>query len=202
MRIQSYQDLAVRVLATPARLGTTRLVAIDGRAGSGKTSFAARLHTALLNTGTDAALLHTDDLLNGWSHPTGFTDRLHEWVLNPLEKGEEAGYHAYDWHAQRFNPQRTLLGRPQVLIIEGVTSASAQRRPQLSYGVFVHADPQLCLDRGLRRDGDQLRPQWTTWQQQEVVHFADDPTRPDVDLVVSGAPSIAVDMDREFLIED
>nr|WP_245712685.1 hypothetical protein [Micromonospora nigra] len=44
---EAYADLARRVLAGPARLGRTRMVAVDGPSGAGKTVFAARLADAL-----------------------------------------------------------------------------------------------------------------------------------------------------------
>jgi hypothetical protein len=45
--IETYADLARRVLDRPARLGRTRLVAVDGPSGAGKTVFAERLAAAL-----------------------------------------------------------------------------------------------------------------------------------------------------------
>jgi hypothetical protein len=44
--VEAYADLARRVWTRPARLGRTRLVAIDGPSGAGKSVFAARLATA------------------------------------------------------------------------------------------------------------------------------------------------------------
>ena len=66
-RVIAYADLAARVRAVPPRLGPVRLVAVDGGAGSGKTSFAARLAAAL----DGVPVLHTDDFLDGW-RPGGF----------------------------------------------------------------------------------------------------------------------------------
>lgn len=51
--VETYAELAGRILRRPARLGRTRLVAVDGPSGAGKTSFAARLAAALrVATGT------------------------------------------------------------------------------------------------------------------------------------------------------
>jgi hypothetical protein len=46
-RVERYADLAAEIWRRPPRLGTVRLVAVDGPTGSGKTSFAARLAQAL-----------------------------------------------------------------------------------------------------------------------------------------------------------
>jgi hypothetical protein len=42
-RTEAYSALAARVATGRARLGPTRLVAVDGRGGAGKTTFAGRL---------------------------------------------------------------------------------------------------------------------------------------------------------------
>ncbi|MBJ7451459.1 MAG: uridine kinase, partial [Blastococcus sp.] len=56
--------VAAGIMAAGPRLGGTRLVCVDGPAGSGKTTFAGRLAAAL---GDDAELVHMDDLYAGWT---------------------------------------------------------------------------------------------------------------------------------------
>lgn len=53
MRIE---EIAAAVAGSAARLGVTKLVAVDGPGGAGKSSLAAQLATAC-----DATLIHTDD---------------------------------------------------------------------------------------------------------------------------------------------
>jgi hypothetical protein len=58
--------LAARIRALPPAGGLpTRLVAVDGRGAAGKTTFAARLATAL----GGAPVLHTDDVVARVGHP-------------------------------------------------------------------------------------------------------------------------------------
>lgn len=87
--VEAYDRLARRVLAGPARLGRTRLVAVDGPSGAGKSAFAARLADALaaLPGGSPPPVVHTDDLLDGWDDQLTFWPRLEEWVLGPLRAG-------------------------------------------------------------------------------------------------------------------
>lgn len=200
MRIRSFKDFSEDVLASPPRLSDVRIIAVDGRTGSGKTTFTARLAAALRDTGAHIAVLHTDDLLNGWGHPTDFGPRLKEWVLEPLLAGGSARHKIYDWHRGRFSAEWTDLGRPEVLIVEGVTTASAAWRPTLTRSVFVSTDPQLCLRRGIARDGEELRGELNTWRAHEDVHFAQDRTWEHVDLVVDGAPKLAHDPQTEFVV--
>jgi hypothetical protein len=184
---RTFAALAADVLARPARLGPVRLVAVDGPAGSGKTTFAGLLHRAVLKTGARAHSVHVDDLLQGWGDLPSFWPRLERWVLDPLRRGVEAAYRTYDWHAEAFRPEWTPLGVPDVLIVEGVSSARAVVRPELTLSVFVLAERELRLARGMDRDGEALRPHWLRWMVEEDAHFARDDTAAHVDLLVDGA---------------
>jgi hypothetical protein len=70
-----------------------------------------------------------------------------------------------------------------------VSSARAAIDPDLTLAVWVTADPDLRLARGLTRDGVALRPQWLRWMGQEAAHFAADATAERADLVVDGTPA-------------
>lgn len=194
-----FADLAARVLAAPARLGGVRFVAVDGRAGSGKTTFARRLAEALRAAGAEVAELHVDDLLDGWSDLDGYWTRLECGVLAPLRGGVDGAYRRYDWHRGRFEPDWAAVAVPEVLLLEGVGSARARARPELSLSVFVTAPREIRLARGLARDGESLRGEWTRWMGLEDAHFATDRTATTVDLVVDGNPVIDHDPQAEWV---
>ena len=87
-----------------------------------------------------------------------------------------------------------------VLIVEGVTSARAAVRDELTLSVLVAAPRELRLARGIARDGEALRPQWLRWMADEAAHFAADRTACHVDLRVDGAPQPPPDdPDREYV---
>jgi hypothetical protein len=194
-----YADLARAVLGAPARLGGVRLVAVDGPAGAGKTTFAGRLAAALRAAGATVAEVHTDDLLDGWTDPVACWPRLEEWVLAPLRRGEPGGYRRYDWHAGRFGDEWVRVPVPDVLVVEGVTSARAAAGGHPTLAVWVSAARELRLARGLARDGPALRPQWLRWMADEEAHFAADETEARADLAVDGAPEVAHDAQTEYV---
>jgi uridine kinase len=196
---QRYDDLAARVLAGAPRLGPVRFVAVDGPAGSGKTTFAARLAGELKAAGAAVAEIHIDDFLEGWTDIVTFWPRLHNQVLEPLSRNEPARYQPYDWHRGCFGDEWTLVPVPDVLIVEGVTSARAPARPYLRLSVFVTADRDLRLARGTARDGEALRAEWVRWMTEEDRHFASDHTFRYVDIIVDGAPDVPHDPEREFV---
>jgi hypothetical protein len=181
-----YADVAAEILARPARLGAVRLVAVDGPAGAGKTTFAERLAPALRDAGARVAVVHTDDLLDGWGDIVTFWPRLAGWILSPLRRGAPGAYRRYDWVAGGFEARWRPVPVPDVLILEGVTAGRADIRPELTMLVWVWAPPELRLERALARDGADIRPELLAWMGAEAAHFAEDRPAEHADVRVSG----------------
>lgn len=176
------QDLAARVRRSAPRLGTVRLVLVDGPAGSGKTTLAAGLAEAL----GGAQVVHMDDLYEGWSGlGPALWPRLLAQVVTPLAAGRPGRYQRYDWVDGRFAEWHDVPVAP-ALVIEGVGSAAAPVSSYAVLRVWVEAPPDERLRRGLERDGEAMREQWLAWQDREAAHFARDRTRSRADVVVDG----------------
>ena len=174
-------DVARRVLASRPARGQLRVVAVDGPAGSGKTTAADRLGREL-----DAPVVHLDDLYEGWSGlRTSLWERLREQVLEPLAAGGPAAYQRYDWNAGRF-AEWVPVPATELLVIEGVGAAARPVEPWLALRVWVESPPDLRLQRGIARDGEDLRAQWLRWSTDEQEHFAADETRDRADVLVDG----------------
>ena len=193
-RIIPYAALAAQVRARPPRLGSVRLVAVDGGAGSGKTSFATRLAVAL----DGAPVLHTDDLLDGWGDLEGSWPRLEAQVLHPLSAGLPARWQRYDWLTKSFAEWHDVP-IPEVLIIEGVGSARRQTQPHLSLSVWVQAPRVVRVERGIARDGPGLLAPFLIWLDDEAVHHEREMTRARADLVVDGAAVLPHDPEVAFV---
>ena len=174
--------LAAAVRAAGPRLGRTRLVCVDGPAGSGKTTLAGMLAAAL---GPATAVLHMDDLYAGWTL-TGAGARLAAGVLRPLAEQRAGAYHRYDWHAGRFAEAATPVPVREVLVVEGCGSAQRDVDPWAVLRVWVEAPAGLRLARGLARDGAAAEPHWRRWQRSEQEWFAADRTRERADVLVDG----------------
>ncbi|MET9592132.1 hypothetical protein ABZY45_14420 [Streptomyces sp. NPDC006516] len=176
-------DRARRLRSLPPSCGPVRLIAVDGHAGSGKSTFTGRLATAL----GGAPVLHLDDLA---THDELFawTDRLRDQVLDPLSRGEPARYAPYDWTARRFGPRRTLEAAP-VLLVEGVGAGRAAVRPFLAGLLWMEGASSASWARGRLRDGPALSEFWDGWTVAERRHFADDPSYPFADVVIRRMPT-------------
>ncbi|WTY79020.1 hypothetical protein OG559_17840 [Micromonospora sp. NBC_01405] len=199
--VETYAELGRRVLAGPARLGRTRLVAVDGPSGAGKSVFAARLADALaaLPGGGRPPVVHTDDLLDGWDDQLTFWPRLEARVLAPLRAGRPGGYQRYSWVRGSFLPREVPVPPAPVVLVEGVSSARAAARPELTLSVLVAAPDELRLTRAVARDGPGILPELRRWHAGERAHFAADATADAVDLIVDGAPAVPHDPDREYV---
>jgi uridine kinase len=169
-------DLAAHLREQPPSCGPVRLVAVDGHAGSGKTTLAGALAEAL----DDAPVVHLDDLATHESF-FGWTVRLHRQVLTPLSQGRTARYPAYDWTRGAFpepgDPDSgTQIPPEPVVIIEGVGAGRRALRPHLACLVWMDLPAGQAWQRGRRRDGPRLEEFWKAWTRAETDHFADDPS--------------------------
>ncbi|WP_069173196.1 uridine kinase family protein [Streptomyces griseus] len=175
-------DHARRLRSLPPSCGAVRIIAVDGHAGSGKTTFTGRLASAL----GGAPVLHLDDLA---THEELFawTGRLRAQVLDPLSRGEAARYAPYDWTARRFGAAR-VLGLAPVVLMEGVGAGRAAVRPYLAELLWLEGDSERSWQRGRRRDGPALSEFWDGWTVAEERHFADDPSYPFADTVIRQVP--------------
>jgi uridine kinase len=190
-QVATYGELAARILALPS--DRSRLVAIDGPGGAGKSVFATRLSRALAG----APIVQTDDFATG-EPGEEWWPRLQRQVIQPLVTGRPAHYRRYDWNRRALAEWRQVPPSPAV-IIEGVSSARRVFARELALAVWVHAPRAVRLARGLERDGEDARPTWEAWMADEDAYFRADDTITRCAPLVDGAPTVRHDPEREFV---
>ncbi|HYO17322.1 MAG TPA: hypothetical protein VES02_01460 [Dermatophilaceae bacterium] len=160
--------------------GATKVVAIDGPSGAGKTDFAAALAPHL----PTAQILHMDDLYPGWDGLAQAVADVHDHVLAPLARGEQAAYRRWDWEHGRYaewhRPPPTNL-----LLVEGVGSGAQPGWQYESVLIWLEAGRDERFRRGIERDGESYLPYWQRWAHAEDALFALDRTRGRADLIVN-----------------
>lgn len=184
-RVRDVADLVVWTASMrPPTLADGRLVCIDGPAGSGKSTLAAAVvdHAGALGS---VALVHLDDLLDGWGGLPQVSATLERDVLTPLREGRTARYPRYDWHQERF-AETCEVAPVDLLVVEGVGSGASSYASSVTTLVWVEAPAQLRLARGIERDGEALLPQWRRWMADEDALFVRERTRERADLLVDG----------------
>lgn len=172
-------DVVAHVRAQPARLGSTRLVCIDGPAGSGKTTLATEV-SAL----TGATVVRMDDLYPGWDGLFAVEPHV-LGILTPLSADRTGCYRRFDWAAAEYQEVHQVAPAA-FLVLEGVGSGNRAWRDLASTLVWVETDAATRLARGLARDGEEVRPRWERWMADEARLFAEQDTRAQADLLVVG----------------
>ena len=137
----------------------TRIVAIDGAGGAGKSTLAAWLATEL-----DAPVIHTDDFAS-WDNPIEWWPELIERALKPLAAGRSARYQPSVWARDHQSP--VVIEPGGTVVLEGVTASRIAFRPYLAYSIWVETDRGVRLQRGIDRDGEAARTQWERWMEAE-----------------------------------
>jgi uridine kinase len=169
----------IRKRRPPGRM-RTRIAAVDGPGGAGKTTFAAALAEAL-----DAApIVHTDDFAS-WEQPLDWWPRLVAEVLEPLAANEPAAFVPNSWGGPE--RERIVIEPCDFLVLEGVTASRRAFAPYLSYAVWVDAPRELRLRRGLERDGVGALAQWEAWMAAEDRYLEDEAPHLRADAVVDDA---------------
>ncbi len=177
--------LLARTLQQPPTLGTTRLLCIDGRAGSGKTTLAGAVAGAATAQGCEVSVVHMDDIYEGWAGLARTMPRVAGDLVEPLAQGKPGRWQRYDWAAGRLAEWHTVTPVP-LLVLEGVGSAASCYDDRITTLVWVDAPRELRIARGLARDGEQVRPYWMAWMEDEDALFARERTRERADVIVDG----------------
>lgn len=152
------------------------LLAIDGPAGAGKTTFAAKLEAELSVNGS-VRVIHMDDLYNGWDN--ALSNPLAE-ILDRISTAHIAGREfvikIFNWHTMAFDREERITPT-DYLIIEGVGAAQQIVRETGATTYWLDIEPEIGLQRVLDRDGAHIEAQMRQWQVDQDKHFARDETR-------------------------
>ncbi len=152
------------------------LYAIDGPAGAGKTTFAAKLEAELSVNGS-VRVIHMDDLYNGWDN--ALSNPLAE-ILDRISTAHIAGREfvikIFNWHTMAFDREERITPT-DYLIIEGVGAAQQIVRETGATTYWLDIEPEIGLQRVLDRDGAHIEAQMRQWQVDQDKHFARDETR-------------------------
>jgi len=161
-----------------AAAGATRVVAVDGRSGSGKTSLATALRAAL-----GAPAVSLEYLYGGWDGLERGIDMLVSDVLEPIAHGRAARVPRYDWIAAAWDtPWR--LEPPEVLIVEGAGAGARRAAAYESALIWMEAPASVRKKRALDRDGATFAPHWDAWAAQEETMLACERTPERADIVI------------------
>lgn len=172
------------LLTGAPRCGSTHVIAIDGRAGAGKTTLANELFLAL-SSNRKVSVVHLDEIYAGWE--LALTDMLTaslSKIIKSISVGESVTFPIYDWTWQQFDSTREI-SPSDLIIIEGVGSGQRIVRDVATATIWIDIDQETGLERVLGRDGFAIVEQMNIWQEREEKHFLSDATRENADFILS-----------------
>lgn len=169
---------AVREARAPKGV-ETRIIAIDGPGGAGKTTLATWLADELRAT----AVIHTDEFAS-WDNPIDWWPALIEQALKPLAAGAVARYQPTAWAGEERAP--IVVEPGGTVLLEGVSATRNAFRSYLAYTIWVETERAARLQRGIDRDGEDSRAQWERWMDEEDDYVARERPAEHVDVVLSG----------------
>ncbi len=154
------------------------IIAIDGRAASGKTTLASCLQTI-----TGAEVIHMDDFFlpselrteERLAEPGGNVhyERFTEEVLPCLSKREAFSYHIFDCSVMDYNGMRGV-GDNLVRVVEGSYSLHPKYGNYADVTVFSEISPKEQLERIRKRNGKQqlevFRNRWIPMEERYFNH--------------------------------
>jgi uridine kinase len=172
------------LLSEETRCGNTHVIAIDGRAGAGKTTLAFELFLAL-SMKRSVTIIHLDEIYDGWEKALGgsLTKSLAD-LLSSISQAKSAILPIFDWTRGAFTSEKKI-DPCDVLIIEGVGSAQTIVRTWATATIWLDIASEDGLKRVIERDGGAIEHEMMKWQIQEEAHFLAEQTRENSDFILS-----------------
>ncbi len=152
------------------------LLAIDGPAGAGKTTLAAKF-AAQFSRFSTVQLIHMDELYSGWDDAlSDDLTQILKRILAAHKEKREFTVQKFNWNSMIFD-QRQVITPTDVLILEGVGAAQRIVRAAGATTYWLDVEPEIGLQRVLARDGGHLAKLMRQWQIDQAIHFRNDETR-------------------------
>ncbi|MFG1996745.1 uridine kinase [Actinoplanes sp. NPDC048988] len=171
-----------------------RVIAVDGRGGSGKTTFASSLAASI----DGAVLVHTDDVA-WWHSRFDWAPAMIDGILAPLRSGEDVRFTPPGWEAHGRTGEIFVPASASAVIVEGCGASRRELARYLDVTVWVQSPFDEARARGLQRDvvekglpmADAER-EWDEWMAEEIPFFLSDQPWRRADLIVSGFGDLRV----------
>lgn len=181
---------ALRLIEQARRRTRRVVVAVDGRSGVGKSTFAAALAAA-----SDAVVVEGDDFYAGGVEVGRDTAEQRAdacidrpkliGVLQQLRSGVAAPYRPFDWNAfdgSLKSPVR-IVPPADVVIVEGVYSGHSDLHALVQVRILLTAPDELREQRLVAREGS-IGPWERQWHEAEEWYFSRLATATQFDLIV------------------
>jgi uridine kinase len=176
------EALSTKILDQIDRGNQTPIILIDGRAGSGKSTFAESLQQQLFCDGESAPrVIHMDNIFEGWEGLSLGSDYLVRFILDPLARQETASWQDWSWVKNERSSWREFSGGTP-LIVEGCGALTERSKAHADLSLWLEASEATRRERWLKRE--RHLDKFDFWAAQELDFYAREKSQSLADLVV------------------
>lgn len=176
------EKLSAKILDQIDRGNQTPIVLIDGRAGSGKSTFAEKLQQKLFQDGESAPrVIHMDNIFEGWEGLSLGSEYLVRFILSPLARAETASWQDWSWVRNERSSWREFSGGTP-LIVEGCGALTERSKEHAYFSLWLEAIEDTRRTRWLERE--RHLDKFDFWAAQELDFYAREKSQSLADLVI------------------
>ena len=176
------EKVSSQVLELIDRGNQTPIILIDGRAGSGKSTFAESLQQQLFRDGESAPrVIHMDNIFEGWDGLALGSDYMVRFILQPLARRETASWQDWSWVKNQRSSWREFSGGTP-LIIEGCGSLTERSKEHADISIWLEASEETRRARWIQRE--RHLEKFDFWAAQELDFYAREKSQSLADLVI------------------
>jgi adenylate kinase family enzyme len=176
------EKISSQVLELIDRGNQTPIVLIDGRAGSGKSTFAEVLQQQLFRDGESAPrVIHMDNIFEGWDGLALGSDYMVRFILQPLARRETASWQDWSWVKNQRSSWREFSGGTP-LIVEGCGSLTERSKEHADIAIWLEASEEVRRERWIQRE--RHLEKFDFWAAQELDFYAREKSQSLADLVI------------------
>ena len=176
------EKISSQVLELIDRGNQTPIVLIDGRAGSGKSTFAESLQQQLFRDGESAPrVIHMDNIFEGWDGLALGSDYMVRFILQPLARQETASWQDWSWVKNQRSSWREFSGGTP-LIVEGCGSLTERSKEHADISIWLEASEETRRERWIQRE--RHLEKFDFWAAQELDFYAREKSQSLADLVI------------------
>ena len=176
------EKISSQVLELIDRGNQTPIILIDGRAGSGKSTFAEALQQQLFRDGESAPrVIHMDNIFEGWDGLALGSDYMVRFILQPLARQETASWQDWSWVKNQRSSWREFSGGTP-LIVEGCGSLTERSKEHADLSIWLEASEKTRRERWIQRE--RHLEKFDFWAAQELDFYAREKSQSLADLVI------------------
>jgi uridine kinase len=176
------EKISSQVLELIDRGNQTPIILIDGRAGSGKSTFAEKLQQQLFRDGESAPrVIHMDNIFEGWGGLALGSDYMVRFILQPLARQETASWQDWSWVKNQRSSWREFSGGTP-LIVEGCGSLTERSKEHADISIWLEASEATRRERWIQRE--RHLEKFDFWAAQELDFYAREKSQSLADLVI------------------